>query len=148
VNFPYGQYEVAPSTADPDLTVVFRPVIPVRVIGPAGAAAFYGLLDTGADQTVLPKALADLIGVTGNPARAATLLSASGEMSVTYTNVAFELGRGRGKVYWSATVAIIEEAWQEVVLGHAGFLEYFDATFFGVRRQVRLRRNTRPLPKS
>jgi len=53
VNFPFGQYEVAPSTAEPDLTVVFRPVIPVRVIGPASAAVIYGLLDTGADQTVL-----------------------------------------------------------------------------------------------
>jgi hypothetical protein len=82
-----------------------------------------------------------------DPTRNAILLSASGEMAVTYAKVGFEFGRGRGKVRWSATVAIIEQGWQEAVFGHAGFLEYFDTTFLGLKQEIRVKRNARSLPK-
>jgi hypothetical protein len=104
MNVPYTCYEIEPTPSQPGVTEIYRPVIPFRVIGPAAAAVFYGLLDSGADETMLPQALADLVGIVLDPSQTGTALTASGEMAVTYADVTFEIGQGRGKRRWRATV--------------------------------------------
>jgi hypothetical protein len=91
--------------------------------------------------------MADLVGIRIDPAQTGTVFSASGELEVVYGRVTLEIGRGRGRHRWVATVALADQAWQEAALGHLGFLRYFDASFLGGRREVRLRRNAVPLPK-
>lgn len=58
----------------------------------------------------------------------AAMASASGEMSVTYGDI------------------LLAEPLQEALLGHRGFLQYFDATFSGAKREVKLRRNAEQFP--
>lgn len=63
MRFAYGRYKVAQSPTQPGLTTVARPVIPVRFVGPAGSHVFYGLLDTGADETFITQEMAEVLGV-------------------------------------------------------------------------------------
>jgi len=147
LRFPYGQYEVEPTPGQPEQTIVYRPVIPIGITGEAGTAVFYGLLDTGADETLLPKKVADLIGIKANTSQTSTVMSASGEMTVSYGRVTIEIGHGRQKYRWGAIVGIVEQPWQEALLGHIGFLRYFDVTFLGAKQEVKLKRNTIPFPK-
>lgn len=53
MRFPYQGYPVRGIGAAYQ-TLVYRPTVPIRILGPGGEAVAYGLLDTGADDTLLP----------------------------------------------------------------------------------------------
>jgi len=59
--FPYHQYEVLPTPGN-RAGLLYRPVIPVRVVGPTGVQVVLGLVDTGSDVPVLPSFILPLIG--------------------------------------------------------------------------------------
>jgi hypothetical protein len=52
-------------------------------------------VDIGADETILPRALAELVGIAIEPGSSAIMVSASGEITVSYGHVTFELGQVR-----------------------------------------------------
>lgn len=139
--FPYWPYAVEPHPAEAHATVIYRPTIPVWLIGTASKALFYGLLDTGADDTVVAGSMADLVGIAVDSEHISAILSASGPMPVAYGTVQLEVRQGKERYRWRARVGVADQPWQEPLLGHHGFLQYFDATFFGGKRQVRLKRN-------
>ena len=141
MKFPYGRYETEPVPSAPDASIIYRPVIPVRFIGTAGDAVFYGLLDTGADDTLITEEMAEALGVVSDAESSVNMLSASGEFLVRYGAVTIELRQARESYRWPAVVGIVGRPWREALLGHSGFLRYFDVTFFGEKREVRLRRN-------
>ncbi|MEX0678230.1 MAG: aspartyl protease family protein [Pirellulales bacterium] len=147
MRFAYGRYEVEPTPSQPGAAIIYRPVIPIRVIGFGADAVFYGLLDTGADETLLTEEMAELVGMEVDASRTAIVTSASGEMSVSYGDVTLEVGRGRARYRWRTTAGVVKQPWREAILGHMGFLRYFDVTFFGETREVRLTRNAMPLPE-
>ena len=124
------------------------PIIPFRVISDQGDAVLYGLLDTGADETLLPMAIAEVLGVNLDPRNRGTVLSASGEMSVVYGDISLEIGRGRARYRWHTTVGFLSQPLEEALLGHRGFLQYFDVSFLWVRKEIRLHRNAEPFSKS
>ena len=148
MKFPYTQYDVEPTPSQPGVSVVFRPVIPFRLTGATAGAVFYGLLDSGADETLIPKEIADHIGVESISDQTGTILSASGEMPATYGAVSIEFGPESERYRWRAVVGIVDQPWKEALLGHIGFLRYFDVTFLGDDRAVQLARNTVPLPST
>src|SRR5437879_3642511 len=59
--FPYRQYIVVPTPGQSSGTI-FRPMVPMRVGGAKGTEVIMGLVDTGADVTILPSFLLPLIG--------------------------------------------------------------------------------------
>jgi hypothetical protein len=108
---------VDPTPSQPGVTVVYRPVVPIRLIGLIADAVFYGLLDTGADETLIPKEVADLIGVKMAPDPAGAIVSASGEISVSYGALAIEFGQGKEGYRWRTMVGVVEQPWKEALLG-------------------------------
>jgi predicted aspartyl protease len=115
-------------------------------VGPAGTLDFFGLLDTGADETYLTRQLAERLGLEIQQQSECTLESASGEMSVSYAGVVIELSDGKDIHQWRTTVGITDQDWAEAILGHSGFLEYFDVLFRGKDREVEITRNKETLP--
>ena len=63
MRFSYRAFEVWPTPARPHVSVIYRPMVPVHVIGPKGESAVLGLVDTGADETLLPAFLIDPLGL-------------------------------------------------------------------------------------
>src|SRR5688572_26059420 len=62
MKFPYSSViSILPDSGD--LLLFRRPEIPVTVIGPKGLAAYIALVDTGSDNTVFPKSVADHLGI-------------------------------------------------------------------------------------
>jgi hypothetical protein len=55
----------APPSLPAGATVHWRPLLPVRIIGPSGLARYFprALLDPGADDTVFPMDLVPALGV-------------------------------------------------------------------------------------
>jgi len=145
MRFPYQAYPVR-GVGAAHVAVVYRPTVPIRVIGPAGDGLAYGLVDTGADETLLPDRFLGPLGVDTRPGDHATIVAIDGgAVPVRYGAVDLELRR-RGAVYrWTARVAFY--AGTRAILGHAGCLSHFTATFNGQRRHVTLTPNgTAPAP--
>lgn len=144
MRFSYVGYQVETTPAQRGLETVYRPIIPVRLVGSQAEVRIRGLLDTGADETLLTREMADAIGLSPIPGETGRILSAGGEVPLVYASLELEVTLGPDRMRWPATVGIVERAWDEALLGFRGFLEYFDASFFGHSLELELTRNTRP----
>jgi predicted aspartyl protease len=138
--FSYVRHRVDPSSAIPSGEVA-RPEVPIRVIGPAGSVELSGLIDTGADHIFFPVLLADMLGIELTNVRGETAEGAGGhQLKLWPAEVEIEIS-GDGRTYrWRAHVGFIEGSDDSAAayLGHAGFLEYFTATFDSSQLTVEL----------
>jgi hypothetical protein len=138
--FSYVRHRVDKSSAIPSGEIA-RPEIPIRIIGPNGFVEVTGLLDTGADHVFVSVLLAELLGtaIDNEPAEAAE--GAGGhELNVWPGEVELEVS-GDGQTHrWRTPVGFIEGRDEPAAayLGHAGFLEYFKASFDYGERTVEL----------
>jgi hypothetical protein len=117
----------------------YRPIIPVRLLGPGGDRATDGLLDAGSDETILPDHLAGHIGVdlTGATERQVDLVGRPAPVPCRYTSVRLQITDGVRETYeWTAVVGFASTPLRYGILGHGGCLEYFDAEFRGADREV------------
>jgi hypothetical protein len=139
MRFPYQAYPVQGIGAA-HIALVYRPAVPIRVVGPSGDGFAFGLADTGADETMFTDRFIGPLGVVIRPGDHATITTLDGgAVPVRYGTVDLELSR-RGVVRrWSARIAF--HAGGKAILGHAGFLQYFTATFNGQHQYVTLRPN-------
>jgi len=118
-----------------DYLLILRPEIPLTVIGPASSGSFAALVDTGSDNTILPKSIAEPLGI---PLRVASGSSASAfggqRLSLLDGEATLQLEADGKVIRWPSELLFfdfpnIED--ETVILGHAGFLDYFTATFDG-----------------
>jgi hypothetical protein len=96
------------------------------------------LLDTGADDTVFPEAVANNLGVdltnapTGEGAGAGL-----GAVRIRYAPVTLRLTDGREFREWTTLVGFALGL-RQALLGYAGCLQFFTATFHGDLEEVEL----------
>lgn len=133
MKFPYHRYEVQPTPWFPD-GFVYRPMVPLRVVSGLRDTAIVGLVDTGADETVLPDFLVSALGV--EVGRTGTFRGVGGHtVPGTFGEVTLELRQGRQSRRWETTVAFISGP-IVAILGRHGFLEHFRATFDDRKREL------------
>jgi hypothetical protein len=97
------------------------------------------LLDSGADDTLFPEFLASYIGINLAAAPTGILRSAAGgSVPVRYATVSLRLTDGVEQREWPATVAFTPVRLWRPLLGFAGCLQFFTATFHGDREEVEL----------
>ena len=116
-----------------------RPLIIVSATGPAGTHAVESLLDTGADETVFPDDVALRIGLslTDAPQGMGAGASLAG-VPLRYGEVNLRITDGIEQREWCAWVGFTSVKIYRPMLGFAGFLQFFTATFHGDREQVEL----------
>ena len=130
----YKTYSVVPTATVPD-GIVHRPEIAIRIVGPARSTRVLALLDSGADETILPLDVAKrldvrlsveseshAIGVTGHP------------LSLMPGEVELEIAFGKERFRWKTLVSFAEFEDSDAecaVLGHLGALRFFTVTFDG-----------------
>jgi hypothetical protein len=134
--FPYRlQPDVEPSPSAPD-EPIYRPKIPIRLRGPRGDHALtLALVDTGADETVVPLSLAGPLRVKLG-SKIHVLYDAGGRPNqVRYGVVELTIGDGTRFFGWQARVAF-QQGRRYSVLGRAGGLDRLSVTFDGPNRRV------------
>lgn len=120
-----------------------RPMLIVSVIGPGNTFPAEGLLDTGADDTVFPETFARVIGIDLTNAPVGQITTATlTNAPVRYAQVVLRMTDGKEQREWPAWVAFTPAHLQSPLLGFAGFLQFFTATFRGDREVVELTVNS------
>jgi hypothetical protein len=120
-----------------------RPIIGVTVIGPSDSRLLEGLLDSGADDTVFPEALAVDIGVdlSNAPARQFSTADRTAH-PVRYVKVTLRLFDGVERREWPAWVGFSPARLKQPLLGIAGFLQFFDTNLRGAQEVAELTVNS------
>lgn len=129
--FPCSPFPVPlPLWSLPGRTERPRPMIHVALLGPTAATVVFALLDTGADDTVFPDSVAVDLGLDLSQAPGG---SASGVGQVAaglrYAEVVLRITDGHEYREWTARVAFTSAPLNRPLLGFAGFLQFFTATF-------------------
>lgn len=120
--------------------LVPRPILAVRITGPSGSRLRDGLLDTGADETIVDPSVAPLIGVdlTQAPEREINLIG-RGLVRCRYAPVQLRISDGIAETYeWDTIVGFAPFPLLRGLLGFAGFLQFFNADFRGADQEVTL----------
>jgi hypothetical protein len=120
-----------------------RPLINITLIGPKTTVIRRAKLDTGADDTIFPETLATHLGIdlTDAPTGEATGLG-SGRVPLRYAVVTMRLASGSELREWRGWVGFTSAPLARSLLGFAGVLQFFTATFYGDREQVELAVNS------
>jgi hypothetical protein len=147
--FDYTTYEVDSSPANPS-GLVRRLEVLLGVRGSTAARLVLALVDTGADESVLPLSLAESIGVGIDNANKLQAAGVGGHLiDLLPGSVELEVTNGPESYKWRTIVgfARFEDPDDEcAILGHVGALEYFTATFDGEAHQMTLVPNAK-LPR-
>ncbi len=135
MRFPYRQFTL-PGTFPKTTALVFRPLVPVRVFGPAGQEDILGLADTGADETLLPDYLIALLGVT-HLSPPVSVVGIGGVILARFGTIDLEIRDSQKSFRWSSYVGF-RGGLQQPLLGMKGFLRGFNARFYGKGRLLDL----------
>lgn len=147
MKFPYKLYRVTKAPSAPE-GMIWRPRIPVIIIGPTGELRIEALIDTGSDQTILPQVDMSRIGAdidVGRISQVRGRLADHQEELSLGKNIKLGLQLDSETYIWPATVWLSNAADSPALLGRSGFLEYFDVTFYGKKLEVELK-PTRDFP--
>jgi hypothetical protein len=116
-----------------------RPIITVSVLGPRGTKVERALVDSGADDTVFHQDIAAAIGIdlSNAPVGEAGGVGMA-RFPIRYAEVTLRVTNGRERREWRALVGFTSAPLHNPLLGYAGCLQYFTATFHGDREEVEL----------
>ena len=118
--------------------IVPRPILPIQITGPSGPRLRDGLLDTGADETILDPSVAALIGIDLSQALQRDIhLVGRGSIRCRYAPVTLRITDGILETYeWDTIVGFAPFPLLRNLLGFGGFLQFFDANFRGAAEEV------------
>jgi hypothetical protein len=144
MKFAYREYlSVFPGTND--YRLILRPVITIRIIGPKSEARWDALVDSGADETLFPLSLAEVLGVELDQEFIIEAAGISGDrLKIQYGDVVLRIETEQDDIEWKTTVRFVDfgSASDEVIiLGHGGCLDFFTATFDGENAELELKPN-------
>jgi hypothetical protein len=139
--FPYRRYPISPTPAFPG-GVLYRPEVLIHVFGPADDVFLRGLVDTGADSTIFPRSLAEVLGVDLDYSQTFIAAGFTGdEVAVAYAEIELEVKQGKEGRRWRTIVGFVdypEPESEQTLLGRVGFLDQFRSTFDPVHNELTL----------
>jgi hypothetical protein len=130
----------------PDGRVVKSPSIPVTLVGKAARYDVIGLLDSGADVSVIPKDMAELLGLDleRKPVEESRGIGGTVRSVSTVLQLIVEAKRGHERYQITLPVNVLLDGESPpLLLGRAGFFELFVITFDEDGQRISLKRVTR-----
>lgn len=142
MKFYYRTYWIQPSLRGRWVRV-YRPIIPITITGLTNAKRVRGLVDTGSDDTLLPRSLADDLGVETDESLEIKVTNISeSPVAIVHGDVELNIQSGTESYSWSTQVGFIDYQDVEnemVILGHKGCLEFFQLFFDGPKKELEIK---------
>ena len=125
----------------PDGNLVKTPSIPITLIGNSVTKIeFMALIDSGADLSVIPKDVAELLNLDLNK-KVEQSKGIGGEVSVINTNIQINIKRGHEDYTIRMPVQVVlEDNKTPVLLGREGFFDEFDIIFNQIHERILLKK--------
>jgi hypothetical protein len=118
-------------------TVRYRPIVSMRIFGSLGSRLYDGCLDSASNDTIFPLSLARKLGIDLDRAPQGTAHPVGGmTVPISYAVVTLRLTDGVETCQWQAIVGFVDLPLRWALLGHAGFLDFFDTELHGARREL------------
>ncbi len=146
LRFPYLPVPIVglrPPTMPPTALVRYRPLAPIVISNPATGASYQyneAVIDSGADDSVFPlRAVAQLrLMLLATVGLGHQVRWRGAPWPLQFGDVQLRLDDGVHSCYWLARVAFSLAPMPFPILGQAGCLQYFNATFRGEDRLTEL----------
>jgi hypothetical protein len=144
MRFAYlAQRSVRPIASLGGSQIRHRPILPIHLIGPSGSQLLAASLDSGSDDTLFPLHVAARLGIDLANAVEGEARSVGGPaVRYAYAPALLRLADGSEACEWRAIVGFVAAPLRWAILGHAGFLQFFDVQLLGERREVLLAPNS------
>ncbi|HTY43692.1 MAG TPA: hypothetical protein VMC80_00410 [Patescibacteria group bacterium] len=124
--------------------VIYRPLIPLTLIGLNERLDIIAILDSGSDMSVIPKDVAEILGV-----RLLLDTELSGitkdKVKAKQGNISISFGKGRENYNLQIPILIPEKEDIPLVVGRIGFFDKFDITFSEKERKIIFKRRPEKL---
>lgn len=123
--------------------VRYRPIVPIHVLAPRMLPPLDACIDSAADDTVFPPNWATRLGIDlASAPRGQVQVVGGSVIQVSFAQVTLLLSDGYETCEWDAVVGFSATPMRWALLGHTGFLEFFDVQLRGARREVLITPNT------
>jgi hypothetical protein len=117
--------------------VRYRPIVCIHITAPQILPPVDACIDSASDDTVFPDSLAARLGIDlANAPRGDVRPVGHPAMTVAYAQVTLFLSDGYETCEWEAIVGFAPARLRWALLGHAGFLQFFDVQLLGARREA------------
>ena len=144
MKFAYMGLSVSqPTPAMRGATARLRPIVPIHILAPRTLSPIDACIDCAADDTVFPSHVAARLGIdpVTSPQGQIRLIGGT-VINVNYAAVTLLLSDGFETCEWDTIVGFATVPMRWALLGHAGFLEFFDVQLLGARREAIIVPNT------
>jgi hypothetical protein len=117
----------------------YKPLIPLRILGPGGHCSRLFSVDSSADDIVMGISEAAILGIDLTNAPRITARGVGGQVSsVSFASVILELTDNIATCRWRAVIGFTHAFMQFPLFGFAGGLEFFRTTVDGFRHEVEM----------
>jgi hypothetical protein len=121
----------------------YRPIVPIHILAPRLLPPLDACIDSAADDTVFPPHWATRLGINlASAPKGQAQVVGGGVIHVTFAPVTLLLADGYESCEWDAVVGFSATPMRWALLGHSGFLEFFDVQLLGARRETTIIPNT------
>ena len=139
MRFPYAPKRFrAPTPSRPSGKFAYFPMFAISLFVPTGQYTLDGLVDSAATDVIVPLRVASLLGLdlSSTPTGQAVLADGS-IVTHRYASVELYLSDGLEAYRWPAIVGFLDAPLRRhALLGHAGFLDYFDVLLKGEAKET------------
>jgi len=143
VKFAYMPLPVRRTLPGVTAKVRYRPIVPIHVLAPRMLPPLDACIDSAADDTVFPPNWATRLGIDlASAPRGQVQVVGGSVIQVSFAQVTLLLSDGYETCEWDAVVGFSATPMRWALLGHTGFLEFFDVQLRGARREVLITPNT------
>jgi len=121
---------------------IYRPMIPLRIKAKESFDAL-AILDSGSDITIIPKEIAEVIGVDYKNDNSISGISGF-PIRAKEGKVSIEFGKGREIYIFEIPVLVPEKENLAVIIGRLGFFEQFKITFDESQKRIEFKKTLGP----
>jgi hypothetical protein len=134
---------IRPAAPGATVKTRYRPIVPIHIIAPQTLPPLDACIDSAAEDTVFPPHWGAQLGIDLTAAPTGQAQGVGGSViQVRFAPVTLLLSDGVETCEWDATVGFAAVPIRWALLGHSGFLEFFDVQLLGARREAIIHPNT------